>query len=69
MYIDALGPATPEGPGAGGLAGFVSDQLPWILASVAAVAMAIGAIWWIRRRRPPGPRQLEPSEEPRHDGT
>ena len=69
VYIDAFDPATPEGPGAGGPVGFVSVQLPWILASVAAAATAIVAIWWIRRRRPRGPPQLAPSEEPRHDGT
>jgi len=34
-----------------------------------AAATAIVAIWWIRRRRPRGPPQLAPSEEPRHDGT
>jgi len=67
VYIDALGPAAPQGPGEGGLVGFVADQLPWILASVAAISIAIGAIWWIRRR-PPGPPQPAPSEEPRHDG-
>ena len=69
VYIDALAPVPPEGPSAGGLVGFVSDQISWILASVAAAAIAIGAIWWIRRWRPPGAAQLAPIEEPRHDGT
>lgn len=68
VYIDALGPPPPEEPSRAGPFGFVLDQLPWILASAATTGMAIGVIWWIRRRWPPGPSDRAPREERRRDG-